>query len=624
MGPMKLRRVLPSRAFPLAPAALVLVLLSAGIAEARSLRLAAMDGWIAGVPLLVRVDVLEDDGSPALDLWDGEAVLSAPGFTVSPDRVRLRNGTGTELVTLSGAGDAALGATLEALADTRQVRSLAGAPSQNVSGSLSGPLVEWSGIVNVTGSVTVPEGTTLRILPGTWVLVQGAVTAEGQPGACESTSGPASRCGARITVRGKLESLGTEASPVTITASDPDAAWGEVHHDGADPSTYTHTMLTRGGNSPRGGHTNTGPTLRATSSAVMMERSAITDAAGKAITASGSDLQIIESVIARCVMGPEIGGTSLLFDRSHASGFHGSDDNDGIYLHGQSAGQDITLSGSVFSDGDDDSIDTLDSDVLIEDCIVREWMSDRDSDTKGISIFSGEVTIRGTLVADCHVGISAKGQSSGADVHIERTTVARCGTGILADDKFDMPDLRIRIDIASAIVQATNAIDTEYPQFPDDIQIRYSNVSEAWTGAGNINVDPLFADPDERDFHLLAGSPCIDTGDPAATQDPDGTRADMGAFYRPSSAGTGFARGQVNGDAATDLADAVTTLLYLFAGREIACEDAADFNDDGLLNLTDPIALLDYLFRGGEGPAEPVVCGADPTEDALLCGAVDC
>ncbi len=50
-------------------------------------------------------------------------------------------------------------------------------------------------------------------------------------------------------------------------------------------------------------------------------------------------------------------------------------------------------------------------------------------------------------------------------------------------------------------------------------------------GDGNIDSDPLFADPDNGDFHLTADSPCIDAGDPEAPLDPDGTRADMGAFY---------------------------------------------------------------------------------------------
>jgi len=48
---------------------------------------------------------------------------------------------------------------------------------------------------------------------------------------------------------------------------------------------------------------------------------------------------------------------------------------------------------------------------------------------------------------------------------------------------------------------------------------------------GNIDEDPLFVDPDDGDFYLTADSPCIDTGDPESSLDPDSTRADMGAYY---------------------------------------------------------------------------------------------
>ncbi len=50
-------------------------------------------------------------------------------------------------------------------------------------------------------------------------------------------------------------------------------------------------------------------------------------------------------------------------------------------------------------------------------------------------------------------------------------------------------------------------------------------------GTGEISADPLFVDPENDDFHLTAGSPCIDAGDPGLPQDPDGTIADMGALY---------------------------------------------------------------------------------------------
>jgi hypothetical protein len=46
------------------------------------------------------------------------------------------------------------------------------------------------------------------------------------------------------------------------------------------------------------------------------------------------------------------------------------------------------------------------------------------------------------------------------------------------------------------------------------VDFTYSNIQgdTLMAGEGNINVDPLFVDPDNGDFHLSAGSPCIDAG----------------------------------------------------------------------------------------------------------------
>jgi parallel beta-helix repeat protein len=64
-----------------------------------------------------------------------------------------------------------------------------------------------------------------------------------------------------------------------------------------------------------------------------------------------------------------------------------------------------------------------------------------------------------------------------------------------------------------------------------DPEVTYSDVKDGWPGEGNIDVDPLFIDPANDDYHLLADSPCIDTGDPLSPNIPwGGFRRDMGAF----------------------------------------------------------------------------------------------
>jgi parallel beta-helix repeat protein len=46
--------------------------------------------------------------------------------------------------------------------------------------------------------------------------------------------------------------------------------------------------------------------------------------------------------------------------------------------------------------------------------------------------------------------------------------------------------------------------------------VSYSNIQGGWPGEGNIDVEPLFT----HDFHLQAGSPCINAGDPNYSSEP--------------------------------------------------------------------------------------------------------
>ena len=80
--------------------------------------------------------------------------------------------------------------------------------------------------------------------------------------------------------------------------------------------------------------------------------------------------------------------------------------------------------------------------------------------------------------------------------------------------------------------QVSNSIVRE--NFPDEVAggpvLSWSNVLGGAAGTGNFDADPLWVDRlFAGDLHLLAGSPCIDAGDPTVL-DPDGSRSDVGAL----------------------------------------------------------------------------------------------
>lgn len=53
------------------------------------------------------------------------------------------------------------------------------------------------------------------------------------------------------------------------------------------------------------------------------------------------------------------------------------------------------------------------------------------------------------------------------------------------------------------------------------ITVTYSCVQGGWSGTGNIDLDPLFADPLNDDYHITAVSRCIDAGDNSAPLLPE-------------------------------------------------------------------------------------------------------
>ncbi len=121
-------------------------------------------------------------------------------------------------------------------------------------------------------------------------------------------------------------------------------------------------------------------------------------------------------------------------------------------------------------------------------------------------------------------------------------------------------------------------------------------------------------------YRLVKTSPGIDAGAPDATPDPDGTRRDLGAFWRPQRL-RGFMRGDVDGDGRVDLRDFVALCSTIQRGEVPPCADALDIDDHAGVDPGDALALLFHLFAVGPPPAEPYpACGIDPTpEDGVGC-----
>ncbi len=491
-----------------------------------NLILRTRDRFLPGVAFLVRVELLDHNGNIRRDIWDTTASLAVadnPSISLSAQQVRLINGMGSALVTVTGNGEFTLLAEVLNRSVGKRLMQLDPEAIAVVSGTLAASQT-WSGVHRITGGdFTIPAGITLTLEPGTMVLIDG--TASGTDGA-------------DLDILGSLQSIGSDSSPVTITATEAGKNFGELHFSSGDPSLLQYTDIHRGGRSPGVGHTATGPTIRANHSTIVFDHANITDTAGKSMhSESGSNLIFRRCLLSRSAMGPEISGTALLLEESWLTDMHGRDDADGIYIHSQQNGQLCKLRGGVAALVDDDGIDLLGPTITIEDFFVR------DTRDKGISLYNGDTTIRRCLIVETNIApedptvsaVACKANDGGsATVHIDRSTIVatrmegRIDFGIQSNNKYNVKSGRIYWNVFNSIIDATDPIQADAPYLDGDFHIEYSDIfDEAWPGAGNLHADPLFVDRAGHKYRLSASSPCVNAADPAQT-DPDGTRLDMG------------------------------------------------------------------------------------------------
>lgn len=206
------------------------------------------------------------------------------------------------------------------------------------------------------------------------------------------------------------------------------------------------------------------------------------------------------------------------------------------------------------------------------------------------------------------LGAAIRGEG-GASLSLFRCTLA---SNVAVDDESAISLLASSLVGSDCIIWA-NGTDPIGWTGVSTCAFTYSDVEGGFVGEGNFDQDPSFVDLPAGDLRLLPGSPCIDAGNPDGPPDDDGSLPDVGARPFLLDGTPAFRRGDCDGDGALNIADAVSTLVVLFAaGPSVPCEVACDSNDDDVLNVADAINTLTVLF------VSPLPFGVDPLEPCTI------
>jgi len=200
----------------------------------------------------------------------------------------------------------------------------------------------------------------------------------------------------------------------------------------------------------------------------------------------------------------------------------------------------------------------------------------------GISAWESELTlINCKFIKNSAADYGAGIYSDDTDITLANCTFSgnsagKSGGGIFNNDDSILTNCILWSDIPNEITEVSQ----DYTRI-----VTYSDVQGGWHGEGNIDADPLFADPNNNDYHLKsqAGcwdvnegrwtkddmtSPCIDTGDPHSPIGlepfPNGGIINMGAYGGTAEASKSYfgepvcetiVAGDINGDCIVNLKD---------------------------------------------------------------------
>ncbi|MHC4130089.1 MAG: right-handed parallel beta-helix repeat-containing protein [Planctomycetota bacterium] len=127
--------------------------------------------------------------------------------------------------------------------------------------------------------------------------------------------------------------------------------------------------------------------------------------------------------------------------------------------------------------------------------------------------------------------------------------------------------------------------------------VSYSNVQGGYPGPGNIDADPLFADPDNGDLRLSPDSPCLDAGHnwgvapDLADLDADGDTNELTPFDLDGN--PRFVHAPVDPHPGCGIPAIVDMGAYEFPDGTAADIKLGDIDGDGMVGYIDFLLLLD-------------------------------
>lgn len=417
-------------------------------------------------------------------------------------------------------------------------------------GNVSGTWTAAGSPYLIQGSITIPTDSTLNIEPAVEVNFQGIYS---------------------LTVNGLLEAVGTETDSIHFIPADTASFWRGIHFsDAPDSSHLVFCTISHVGQMfyDLCGIicTNSNPVITHCRISDNTARSAGSNFAG-GITLNNSNPEISWCNIINNVGNMVGGGIRIISSSPAITGCNISDNvaqylGGGISITGNSSPMitncaiernltDGGYGGGIYSEGDM---------VTISECSFS--YNEAFDEGGGISIHAGSVILDHCIFE--HNQCQQFGRNAGGGVYIsgDTLTVDHCTFYLNLADINDH-DAGLDIQTAnSAVATISNSIfsgvwflirfDSSVPASVsyNDFQIAapsmyfWGNVPPGLgdlmqTNPGgdscdvfyNIYLDPLFADFNNGDYRLTENSPCIDAGDPNSPDDPDGTIADLGAFF---------------------------------------------------------------------------------------------